>query len=157
MAQREVDHQHDAEGIPDADHDADTLWDYRGLFWRRPNLAAILTVALLSLELLPDWYDEWVVSEADTWKHLRRNALEAQTEHLVRNGRWAEASGAARAAISIDPLRESSQACLIRIHLARGNQSEALRAYDEYCKQLMTELGLEPTTRLSGLVDHIRQ
>jgi len=38
---------------PYGDHDADTLWDYRGLFWRRPNLAAILTVALLSLAGIP--------------------------------------------------------------------------------------------------------
>ncbi|MDR3416119.1 MAG: NADH-quinone oxidoreductase subunit NuoN [Nevskia sp.] len=38
---------------PYVDHDADTLWDYRGLFWRRPNLAGILTVALLSLAGIP--------------------------------------------------------------------------------------------------------
>ncbi len=38
---------------PYGDHDADALWDYRGLFWRRPNLAAILTVALLSLAGIP--------------------------------------------------------------------------------------------------------
>jgi NADH-quinone oxidoreductase subunit N len=38
---------------PYGEHDADTLWDYRGLFWRRPNLAAILTVALLSLAGIP--------------------------------------------------------------------------------------------------------
>ncbi len=38
---------------PYGDHDADTLWDYRGLFWRRPNLAAILTVSLLSLAGIP--------------------------------------------------------------------------------------------------------
>jgi NADH-quinone oxidoreductase subunit N len=38
---------------PYGEHDADTLWDYRGLFWRRPNLVAILTVALLSLAGIP--------------------------------------------------------------------------------------------------------
>jgi NADH-quinone oxidoreductase subunit N len=38
---------------PYRDHDADTLWDYRGLFWRRPYLTAILTVALLSLAGIP--------------------------------------------------------------------------------------------------------
>jgi NADH dehydrogenase subunit N (EC 1.6.5.3) len=35
------------------DKDADHLWDYRGLFWRRPFLTAILTVALLSLAGIP--------------------------------------------------------------------------------------------------------
>lgn len=38
---------------PYKNHDADTLWDYRGLFWRRPNLSAILTIAFLSLAGIP--------------------------------------------------------------------------------------------------------
>jgi NADH-quinone oxidoreductase subunit N len=35
------------------DHEAEALSDYRGLFWRRPGLAAILTLALLSLAGVP--------------------------------------------------------------------------------------------------------
>ncbi|MDB5986752.1 MAG: nuoN [Nevskia sp.] len=38
---------------PYRDHDAEDLFDYRGLFWRRPYLTAILTVALLSLAGVP--------------------------------------------------------------------------------------------------------
>jgi NADH-quinone oxidoreductase subunit N len=34
-------------------HDADRLWDYRGLFWRRPYLTAIMTMAMLSLAGIP--------------------------------------------------------------------------------------------------------
>ena len=35
------------------DHEAQALSDYRGLFWRHPGLAAILTLALLSLAGVP--------------------------------------------------------------------------------------------------------
>jgi NADH-quinone oxidoreductase subunit N len=35
------------------DHEAEALSDYRGLFWTRPGLAAILTLALLSLAGVP--------------------------------------------------------------------------------------------------------
>jgi NADH-quinone oxidoreductase subunit N len=35
------------------DHEAEALIDYRGLFWRQPGLAAILTLALLSLAGVP--------------------------------------------------------------------------------------------------------
>jgi NADH-quinone oxidoreductase subunit N len=35
------------------DHEAEALSDYRGLFWQRPGLAAILTLALLSLSGVP--------------------------------------------------------------------------------------------------------
>ena len=38
---------------PLGDVDADQLFDYRGLFWRRPYLSSILTVALLSLAGIP--------------------------------------------------------------------------------------------------------
>jgi DNA-binding SARP family transcriptional activator len=114
-------------------------------------------VAVLSLDLLPGWYDDWVLSEADAWTVLRRNALEAQAGFLTARDRWAEAAGAARVAIAIDPLRESPQACLIRVHLARGNQSEALKAYDQYEALLMTEMGLEPTLHISSLVSAIRR
>ncbi len=38
---------------PRKEHDAQALFDYRGLFWRHPYLAAILTVALLSLAGIP--------------------------------------------------------------------------------------------------------
>jgi DNA-binding SARP family transcriptional activator/DNA-binding HxlR family transcriptional regulator len=114
-------------------------------------------VAALSMDLLPDWYDEWVVDEAEAWRYSRRNALEAQSGFLCERGRWAEAAQAARSAISIDPLRESPQGSLIRVHLATGNQSEALKAYDQYRCRLHDELGLEPTNLLSDLIVSIQK
>ncbi len=38
---------------PYKENDAEILFDYRGLFWKRPYLAAVLTVALLSLAGIP--------------------------------------------------------------------------------------------------------
>jgi DNA-binding SARP family transcriptional activator/DNA-binding HxlR family transcriptional regulator len=113
-------------------------------------------VALLSTELLPDWYDDWVLAEAEDWRQLRMNALEAQAKLLTRDGRLAEAAGAARAAMKVEPLRESANAALIRVHIAEGNQSEALRVFDRYSELLQTVLGLEPTSHLTDLVDGLR-
>ncbi len=112
-------------------------------------------VKSLSLELLPDWYDDWVVAEAEDWRQLRLQALEAQARILTEKGRLAGAAGAARAAIRVEPLRESAHACLVRVHLAEGNQSEALRVFDRYREMLFDELGLEPTPLLSQLVTDI--
>jgi DNA-binding SARP family transcriptional activator/DNA-binding HxlR family transcriptional regulator len=114
-------------------------------------------IALLSLDLLPGWYDDWVITEAETWRVLRRNALEAQAGFLSARGRWAEAAAAARVAIAIDPLRESPQACLIKIHIARGNQSEAVKAYNDYRALLKREMGLEPSVHVISLVADIRR
>ena len=109
-------------------------------------------IAALSSELLPDWYDDWVIAESEDWRQLRMNALEALARQLTREGRLAEAAGAARAAMKVEPLRESAHATLIRVHLAEGNQSEALRVFERYRALLGTALGLEPTPLLSRLV-----
>lgn len=121
---------------------------------RQADLSAS-ALATLSTELLPDWYDDWVIAEAEDWRQLRMNALEALAGLLIQDGRLADAAGAARAAMKVEPLRESGHATLIRVHLAEGNQSEALRVYERYRTLLRAALSLEPTERLSELVESI--
>lgn len=113
-------------------------------------------LAALSRELLPDWYDDWVVAEAEDWRQLRMSALESLATILIDDGRLAEAASAARAAMKVEPLRESAHASLIRVHIAEGNQTEALRVFDRYTELLMSALQLEPTQHLSQLVADIR-
>jgi DNA-binding SARP family transcriptional activator len=109
-------------------------------------------IAALGSDLLPDWYDDWAIIEAEEWRQLRLHALEALAVSLAEAERYGDATEAALAAIRSDPLRESGHAVLIRIHLAEGNQSEALREFERYRGELLTELGLEPTPALFALV-----
>lgn len=113
-------------------------------------------VALLSSDLLPDWYDDWVVSEAEDWLMMRMNALEVQSAELLKRRQYAMAAGSARAAINAEPLRESATASLIRVHLAEGNQSDALRIFNRYRALLRNVLNLEPTSVLTELVAKIQ-
>jgi DNA-binding SARP family transcriptional activator len=110
------------------------------------------SVDALSADLLPDWYDDWVVIETEAWRQLRLHALEALSGRLTEAGRLADAAGAALAAVNTEPLRETARAALIRVHLAEGNQSEALTEFERYRVLLHAELGLEPTRRLGELV-----
>ncbi|MFI6999508.1 BTAD domain-containing putative transcriptional regulator [Nocardia sp. NPDC050175] len=109
-------------------------------------------ITSLSLDLLPLWYEDWVLDEAENWRQLRLHALEALARDLATAGRFGAATAAACAAVSADPLRESAQAALIRVHLAEGNRSEALRAFDTFSHLLLNDLGLAPTPQLSELV-----
>jgi hypothetical protein len=77
-------------------------------------------VPVLSADLLPDWYDDWVLLEAEDWRRLRLHALEALAGRLIALGRWGEAANAAGAAVRAEPLRESARAALIQAHLAVG-------------------------------------
>ena len=118
---------------------------------------AAAAIATLSRELLPDWPDAWVVIEGDEWRHLRAKALEALAGRLLSAARLAEAEGAARAAIRVDPLRETPHGILIRIQLAGGNQSDALETFAEYRTLLRDALGLEPTEHLRDLMPAARE
>jgi DNA-binding SARP family transcriptional activator len=109
-------------------------------------------IAALSLTLLPGWYEDWVVLAVEDWRQLRLHALEAAAGVLTAAGRFGEAVAAARAAVAADPLRESPRAALIAVHLAEGNQSEAVREFARYRQQLGAALGLEPTGRLRALL-----
>jgi SARP family transcriptional regulator, regulator of embCAB operon len=113
-------------------------------------------VVALSGDLLPGWYDDWVVAEAENWRQLRLHALEALACRLAAAGCWGQASDAASAAVRAAPLRESAHAALIQIHLAEGNQSEAVREFTNYRAMLHAELGLEPTLRLRRLVEGLQ-
>ena len=115
---------------------------------------AVLTaaVAAFSQELLPGWYDDWVTLETERWRQLRLHTLEILSDRLTAAGRLPEAALAALAAVQADPLRESARAALIRVHLAEGNQSEALRESARYQSVLFDALRLEPTAALLSLV-----
>ncbi|MFE0382199.1 BTAD domain-containing putative transcriptional regulator [Streptomyces inhibens] len=114
------------------------------------------TVDQLSDDLLPGWYDEWALPEAEQWQQLRLHALESLAGAFIDAQQFAGAIAAAHAAVQANPLRESSQALLIRAYLAEGNPSEALDGFERYAHRLRDELGLRPTPRLRQLVDGLQ-
>ena len=119
----------------------------------RVHRAAAAEVEALSADVLPDWYEDWVIVEAEAWRQRRLHALEALTDDLRAQGEFGEAIAAAQAAIQADHLRETPRAALIRVHIAEGNVSEALREFSRYRDLLRLELNLEPTPRLRALLD----
>lgn len=103
-------------------------------------------------ELLPDWYDDWIPQERERIRQLRLLALEAVGNELIEAQRYSEASIAALAAVSADPLRESAYRLLIRSYLAVGNAAEALRQFGVFRKRLHQELGLQPSPQIQELL-----
>lgn len=107
-----------------------------------------------ALDLLPGWYDDWVIFERERLRQRLMHALERLSRHLVQAGRYAEAVEAALCAVSADPLRESATRALIEAHLAEGNLADGRRAYDRYRAIVCRELGVEPGTELGRLVGY---
>lgn len=106
----------------------------------------------LEAELLPDWYDDWVLVERERLSELRLHALEAVAQRLATLGRYAESVEAALAAVRAEPLRESAHRVLIGAHLAEGNRHRAVCQYRRYCHLMRSELGLEPSAQIARMV-----
>jgi DNA-binding SARP family transcriptional activator len=103
-------------------------------------------------EVLPDWYDDWLLFERERFRQLSLHALEALADRLVADGSLGAALRAALAAVRGEPLRESAHRALIRVHLAEGNRSEAIRQ-GELCRRVLRErLGVEPSAQLDELL-----
>jgi DNA-binding SARP family transcriptional activator len=109
------------------------------------------TIAILSCELLPDWYDDWVAAERDLLDELRLDALEQLSDGLRADGRLAQAVRAALTAVYADPLRESAHRALVASYLAEGNRAMALRHLRAFRVRLRDELGIEPGEELAAL------
>jgi DNA-binding SARP family transcriptional activator len=107
---------------------------------------------LLAADLLPDWYEDWVVSEQERYRELRLHALEVLCEYLSAGDDHAAAVEAGLAAVAGEPLRESAQRVLIRAYLAEGNQAAAVRQYRRFSALLGHEMGLVPSQSLTGLL-----
>ncbi|SFT86058.1 DNA-binding transcriptional activator of the SARP family [Geodermatophilus amargosae] len=141
---------------------ADVRVDVRDLgAWARRAMAptgvedVVLPDAALLGDLLPGWYDDWVLLERERLRQVRMQALEAVAARLASLGRPCEALQAAHAAVRAEPLRESAHRMVVRIHLAEGNVAEAVRAYEFFRTMLEDELGVAPTEQMTRLVQHV--
>lgn len=105
-----------------------------------------------AFDLLPGWYDDWVLVERERMRQRILHALEALSRQLTRQGRWAGAVEAAMMAVSAEPLRESAQRALIEAHLAEGNWIEGRRSFEAYRDILDRELAAEPDPELAALL-----
>jgi DNA-binding SARP family transcriptional activator len=103
-------------------------------------------------DLLPDWYDDWVLIDRERLRELRVRALECLCARLTTAGKFYQAVEAGLAAVEGEPLRESAHRSLITVHLAEGNQAEAIHQYRLYRELLHDQLGLEPSTLMEQLV-----
>lgn len=104
-------------------------------------------------ELLPGWYDDWILVERERLRQLRLHALETMCVQFTQQERWSEAILAGLAAVEGEPLRESAHRTLIQAYLAEGNCAEAVRQY-RFCETVLhRELGIQPSSSVTRLVE----
>jgi DNA-binding SARP family transcriptional activator len=138
----------------DVEVDLTRLEEWAGRVLANSPVAGDLSVdpgPIAELELLPGWYDDWVLAVRDRLQLRLLHALEALSRLLRRAGRTAAAVEAMHVAVLAEPLRESGQLALIEAHQAAGDWIAAQRQYDAFRSILRREVGVEPSAELTAV------
>jgi predicted ATPase/DNA-binding SARP family transcriptional activator len=122
---------------------------------RAASLAA--AVALYRGELLPDFFDPWVLTERQPLAEAYLAALHRLAIEREQAGDLEGALDVAQQAISADPLREEAHYDVMRLYAAAGQPQAVLRQYQELERVLREELEETPSAEARALAEELRQ
>ena len=107
---------------------------------------------LRDAQLLPGWYEDWVMIEQTRLQQERLRAFTDISTASLALGDMGTAEAAAEAALAVEPLYETAVTLLIRAEMGQGNPAAALRAYERYRRQLKEDMGLPPSKSVGELL-----
>ncbi len=113
-------------------------------------------IELYQGELLPGYYEEWVVAERQRLEEAFGDALIRYSGVLAETGDFAGAIEAARRALARDPLREDVHCDLMALFAGTGRTSDAVRQYRELERLLREEMGASPSASTCEAYERLR-
>ncbi len=102
-------------------------------------------VGMYKGELLPGFYEEWILVKREHLRQTYRTALQDLISGLERRRAYEFALPFANRLIELDPLDESAYRTLMRLYALNLDRSSALRTYHGCASTLARELGVEPS------------
>lgn len=105
-------------------------------------------------ELLPGWYDDWLLFRRDQLDYERLRLLVRTAEHAFDVRDWSVAQRAASLACRIEPLNDRANEIVVLSHLRCHDRVGAVRALRRYRERLWQDLGVHPSPGLEQLVAH---
>lgn len=112
-------------------------------------------LALYQAELLPGFYEDWVLTERRALAESYWQALQQIIAEFQALGAPERALEFAARAVAADPLREAGHYELMRLYQATGQPAAALRQYRELEQLLWRELEVKPSPPLRELAQTI--
>jgi DNA-binding SARP family transcriptional activator/tetratricopeptide (TPR) repeat protein len=110
-------------------------------------------LAGLDLEEAP--FEEWLVGEREQLRILALGACEKMLAHQLRADADEAALASAMRLLSLDPLRDSVHATVMRLHAKHGRFGQALRQYNACALALQRDLGVAPAAPTRRLYEEI--
>jgi SARP family transcriptional regulator, regulator of embCAB operon len=108
-------------------------------------------------DLLPGWYDDWVIFEQSRLKQDRLHGLLTIARESLARCAYDIATEAAEAALELEPLYERAVSFLMQAERQQGNNASALQAFERYQVQLNAEMGIAPSEAIRNLAANVRR
>ncbi len=115
----------------------------------------ILELSLYRGELLPGWYDEWVVLERERLQAIYEQKMARLLALLVESQRWAETVEWGERWIALGQTPEPAYRALMRAHGALGNISQVASVYERCRRALQDDLGVDPSAETRRLFERL--
>ena len=102
-------------------------------------------------DLLPGWYDDWLLIERERLRHLYVVGLFRLMAHFGRTGALDLAIAHGRRLLALEPLQEQVHRSMMELFMRSGHRAAALKQYAQCCDLLEEELGVEPMEETQDL------
>ncbi len=116
----------------------------------------LLAVSAYGGELLPGFYEEWVVLERERLQAAFERKLGRLLDRLLAEKRWNEALEWGEHWVASGGIPEPAYRALMLAHAGLGNLAAAAAQYQRCVEALARELGVEPSERTRNAFKQIR-
>jgi WD40 repeat protein/DNA-binding SARP family transcriptional activator len=119
-----------------------------------PDLQSLTAgLSLYQGELLPGFYEEWILLERERLRSVFDNKMEQLLAHLITGERWTAAQEQAERWLTLGSSLEPAYRALMMVYGARGDMAKVSHVYQQCITALDEQLGLEPSAETRALYD----
>ena len=113
-------------------------------------------VLLYSDDLLPGYYQDWILFERERLQNMYLLMLDKLIVHLQFQGEYEVAQGYAATILRYDAARERTHRQLMHLYSLAGDRTSALRQFERCVLALKQELGVKPERKTVELYERIK-
>jgi len=113
-------------------------------------------VTLYSADLLPGYYQDWVLFERERLQNMYLLMLDKLIVYLQFHGDYEVAQGYGATILRYDPARERTHRQMMHLYSLAGDRTSALRQFERCALALKQELGVKPEKKTVELYERIK-
>lgn len=112
-------------------------------------------LALYRGDLLPDYYDDWIILEREHLLVAFQELMSRHLEYLVETQNWDAVPTASERWIRMERTPEPAYCALMLSHAQRGDRAQVGATYQRCVNALRDELGVEPSGETRALYEQL--